>query len=547
MEILTRRTKNNPLLIGEAGVGKTAIVEELSRLIKEKEVPQKLINKRIISVDMSSLVAGTKYRGEFEEKINKIIKEVEDNSDIILFIDEIHTLVGAGGAEGAIDAANIFKPALARGKIKVIGATTLEEYKKFMESDKALDRRFQTIMIEEPNKETIKEIIKSLKPIYEEYHKVVIPNNIIDKIIDYSSKYLKNRREPDRTIDILDEVCSHANLKENKKLKTFNSLNKQLYSVIKLKKDAIISDNYQEASKYRIEEQRLMTEINNLEIKLSKVIFHEVSIKDLDEVIASKVNIPLYILNNKFKKEHILKELKKNIIGQDEVLDKILTDYQNNINNNTCYAYMFCGKSGVGKTLTSINLAKQLNYHLLRLDMSEYQEAHTISKLIGTSAGYTGYNDIAILDSINSYPFTLLVLDEIDKCHESILNLFMGAIDNNVVKNSKGENIYFNNVLIIMISNNYNNNSVGFNSKNIKNTYHNYYSDTFINRVNSIIEFNDLSKDSIIKIINNLTHNKKINTKYKEKILEKSDYKNKGARAIPYIIKDLENDLINMT
>ena len=191
MEILTRRTKNNPLLIGEAGVGKTAIVEELSRLIKEHEVPQKLLHKRIISIDMSSLVAGTKYRGEFEEKINKIIKEVEDNDDIILFIDEIHTLVGAGGAEGAIDAANIFKPALARGRIRVIGATTLAEYKKFMESDKALDRRFQTVMVEEPNKDTIKKIIMTLKPIYEEYHKVIISDNIIDTIIDLSSKYLK--------------------------------------------------------------------------------------------------------------------------------------------------------------------------------------------------------------------------------------------------------------------------------------------------------------------------------------------------------------------
>ena len=540
MEILTRRTKNNPLLIGEAGVGKTAIVEELSRLIKENDVPQKLINKRIISIDMSSLVAGTKYRGEFEEKINKIIKEVENDSNIILFIDEIHTLVGAGGAEGAIDAANIFKPALARGKIKVIGATTLVEYKKFMESDKALDRRFQTVMIEEPSKDTIKKIIETLRPIYEDYHKVIIPDKIVERIIDLSSKYLKTRKEPDRTIDILDEVCSHTNIKENKNLANFNRLNKQLYNVIKLKKDAIINDNYDMAAKYKEEEYVLMTTINNLEIKLAKTIRHEITNKDLEEVIASKVNIPIYKLNNKFNKDKVLKELKKDIIGQDDVLNYFLNNFKNNITNNNCLAYLFIGKTGVGKTLSATKLASCLNYHLLKLDMSEYQEVHTISKLIGTTAGYTGYNDIAILDSINDYPFTLLVLDEIDKCHESILNLFYTAIDNNVIKNSKGENIYFNNTIIIMTSCYNDSNIVGFNKLEGKNRYTNSFSKSLLNRVN-IIEFNDLNKDSIIKIINKMTSKKKFKAKDKEKILSLTDYKNNGAREIPYIIKDLEN------
>ena len=546
MEILTRRTKNNPLLIGEAGVGKTAIVEELSRLIKEHEVPQKLLHKRIISIDMSSLVAGTKYRGEFEEKINKIIKEVEDNDDIILFIDEIHTLVGAGGAEGAIDAANIFKPALARGRIRVIGATTLAEYKKFMESDKALDRRFQTVMVEEPNKDTIKKIIMTLKPIYEEYHKVIISDNIIDTIIDLSSKYLKTRREPDRTIDILDEVCSHTNLKDNKNLSAFNSLNKDLYNVIKAKKESLINNDYLNASLYREEEQKLMSEINNLELKLAKKTYHEVTLKDLEEVISSKVNIPIYKLNNKFNKNKILSSLKKDIIGQDEVLNNILTTFKNHLKNNNCYSYLFVGPSGIGKTMTALKLAEKLNYHLLKIDMSEYQEAHTISKLIGTTAGYTGYNDITILDSLNDYPFTILVLDEIDKCHESILNLFLTAMDNNVIKNSKGDNIYFHNTIIIMTSNNYSNSFVGFNKNNLK-RYTDIYSQSLLNRVNTICEFKKLSSEDIMKIINNMLKKQKIKIKDKEKILDKCDYQNSGARTIPYIIKDYENGVVNVT
>ncbi len=544
MEILSRRTKNNPLLIGEAGVGKTAIVEELSRLIMEKEVPRNLINKHIISVDMSSLVAGTKYRGEFEEKINKIIKEVENDPDIILFIDEIHTLVGAGGAEGAIDAANIFKPALARGKIKVIGATTLTEYKKFMESDKALDRRFQTVMIEEPSKETIKEIIKALKPIYEDYHKVNISDNIIDKIIDMSAKYIKTRREPDRTIDILDEVCSHANLKENKNLNKFNQLNKELYKIIKLKKEAIINDNYLEASKYKEKEKELMTNINNLEIKLAKVIKHDVTLKDLEEVISSKVNIPIYKLNNKFNKEGILSKLRKEIIGQDDVLNSIVNTIANNNTISSCYALLFTGPSGVGKTLTALKLAEYLNYHLLKIDMSEYQESHTISKLIGTTAGYSGYNEVAILDTINDYPFTLLILDGIDKCHENIINLFMGAIDNNEIKNSKGETIYFNNTIIIMTSNASEIKTLGFNKSRNSVNLNECFSNVLINHINKSYSFNSLSKESIIKIINNYLVKNKIKIKNKEKILDKLDYENGGARGIPYIIKDYQNEVV---
>ena len=246
-EILCRRTKNNPILIGEAGVGKTAIVEELSRLIALGNVPQLLRNKKIINLDMASLVAGTKYRGEFEDRVRKILKEVENNDDIILFIDEIHTLVGAGGAEGAIDASNIFKPALARGKLRLIGATTTEEYKKFIKQDNALERRFQKINIEIPDKEKVKEILQKLKPIYENFHKVIIPNEIIDLIPKLSEKYIYDRYEPDKSIDIMDEVCSYVSLKETKTVKKYNQLNNQLQEIINNKKNAIIKQNFKQA------------------------------------------------------------------------------------------------------------------------------------------------------------------------------------------------------------------------------------------------------------------------------------------------------------
>lgn len=547
MEILTRRNKNNPLLIGDAGVGKTAIVEELSRRIINNEVPQKLMNKKIISLDMSSLVAGTKYRGEFEEKINKILKEVEENDDIILFIDEIHTLVGAGGAEGAIDAANIFKPALARNKIKVIGATTITEYKKYMENDKALERRFQTVLVEEPTKEVVKDIIKTLKPIYETYHKVNISDTIIDKIIEYSSKYIKNRKEPDRTIDILDEVCSHTNLKENKNLEKYNEFNKELYKIIQQKKDAIINDDYDKAAEYKEKENNLMSKINELELKLSLNNNRKVTLNDLEEVLINKVKVPRFKLNLKFNKQEIVDKITKKIYGQDDKIKELVNGYSNSLNDNNCYGILLTGPTGIGKTKTSLLFANAISYNQIRLDMSEFSEAHTISKLIGAPAGYVGYSEPAILEKLNHYPFTVLILDEIEKCHSSILNLFFQALDNNLIKSAKGDDIYFNNVIIIMTSNIYSKNSLGFNKNSLnKKNYFEYFSKPFMNRINKIIEFNELNKDDIIKIVKNYCKGKVRLTKQDlESVILKSDYKNFGARQIPYIIKEyLDNEIL---
>ena len=270
LEILSRRTKNNPLVIGPAGVGKTAIVEELANMIVSGNVPEFLKNKRIISLDMASSVAGTKYRGEFEERIRKIIDEIEANEDIILFIDEIHTLIGAGGAEGAIDASNIFKPALARGKLKCIGATTTEEYKKYIEKDSALERRFQKVMINEPNEKTVKDILMNLKDIYESFHKVIIDEEIIDLIIKLSNKYIYNRKEPDKSIDILDEVCAKVSLKESKNLKEYRKYNEKLKKVITMKKKYILDNDFEKASEFKNKEFELMNKINELELSLYK-------------------------------------------------------------------------------------------------------------------------------------------------------------------------------------------------------------------------------------------------------------------------------------
>lgn len=557
LEILCRRCKNNPLLIGEAGVGKTAIVEELANMIVRGEVPLSLRNKRIISLDMASSVAGTKYRGEFEERMNKILKEIEDNDDIILFIDEIHTLVGAGGAEGAIDASNIFKPALARGKIRCIGATTIDEYKKYIEKDSALERRFQKVMIEAPNEDTVKDILMNLKEIYEGYHKVIIDEEIIDLIIHLSNKYIYNRNEPDRSIDILDEVSAKVSLKESKGLKEYGFYNKKLKEVIKNKKKAILDNDFDKASMFKNEEFDLMNKINNLELSLYKTHSRKVTKLDVAEVINMKTGIPIYeILNEKTKLiKQTEKILNKNIIGQDEavkevakVAKKIKLGF-----NDKCYSFLFCGPSGVGKTLLARTFGENLvgANNIIKLDMSEYKEAHSISKIIGSPPGYVGYDDNTnILEEIRNKPYSVLILDEIEKAHTNIINLFLQVLDEGKIKNSKGKIVRFDNVVIIMTSNvGFHEINVGFNNKNTKiSRLNDSFSIPFMNRVDKVICFNSLNEEDILKIIKmNL---KKFKEKYSDKIkvkvsreveneiLNLSNYEEYGARKINKIIKD---------
>ena len=563
IEVLSRRTKNNPILIGDAGVGKTAIVEELARLIVNNEVPKSLKNKKIFSLDMASAVAGTKYRGEFEERIKKIVKEVEDNDDIILFIDEIHTLVGAGGAEGAIDASNIFKPSLARGKMRCIGATTINEYKEFIEKDNALDRRFQKVYIDEPNNENLKNILMKLKGIYEGYHGVKINENIIDKIMELSKRYIYDRCEPDKSIDILDEVCAKVSLKEVKEEVQIRKYYDELENVKKEKNKSIINQNYDKAYSFREKEEDIESKINELEmIILEKKKRRKVTINDVIEVVNMKTKIPVYELNNDINKQiEVMKNnLRENIIGQNSAIDKLL-EITKKIklgikDSNKSYSLLFCGPSGVGKTYLSRVYAKNLvgEKNIIKLDMSEYTDSASINKLIGSPAGYVGYNDNKnILEKIRVKPYSVLILDEIEKAHPSILNFFLNILDEGNCTDSNGRVIRFDNVVIIMTSNaEVSKNLVGFNNTNNEQLKE-YFSKEFLNRIDEVVEFKSLTLDTINQII--IKEIKKYSEKYNKEniisidmvndIISESNYKDFGARKLCKIVrKKIENEII---
>ncbi len=565
IEILSRRTKNNPLLIGEAGVGKTAIVEQLSKMISEGNVPNSLKNKRIISLDMATLVAGTKYRGEFEERVKKILKEVEEDDEIILFIDEIHTLVGAGGAEGAIDASNIFKPALARNKLRCIGATTISEYKKFIETDKALERRFQKVMVDVPNREVVKKILSRLKLIYEDYHHVTINDNIIDKIIELSDKYVYDRNQPDKAIDILDEVCAKASLKESKELTLYNNLNKKLQTLIKNKNEAVSNNNFKKANSLKKEEFKLMDKINNLELILCNKKRNDVTINDVAYVINDKTQIPIYEILNENNKviNQMNKEITDKIIGQDEAVNEVINIAKKiklGFKDDKCYSLMFVGPTGVGKTELALSFGHILaGKNVIRLDMSEFSEAHSVSRFIGAPPGYIGYSDNkTILEEIKNKPFSVLILDEIERANNSIINLLFQILDNGKIKDAKGEEVYFNNIVIIMTSNiGFDEVNVGFNKNNNNiSKLKEYFSLPFINRIDNIISFNSLKEENIIKLIEikitNLINKYKSKIKVKidkkviEEILNLSNYQEFGARKLDKIIKNkLENIILD--
>ncbi|MBQ9182115.1 MAG: ATP-dependent Clp protease ATP-binding subunit [Bacilli bacterium] len=567
LEILSRRTKNNPILIGEAGVGKTAIVEELSRMIVSGNVPLQLKNKRIISLDMASTVAGTKYRGEFEDRVKKILKEIEENDDIILFIDEIHTLVGAGGAEGAIDASNIFKPSLARGKLRCIGATTINEYKKFIESDSALERRFQKVLIDIPDKKMTREILANLKEIYEGFHSVIIPDEIIDLIINLSEKYIYDRYNPDKAIDILDEVCASVSLKENKNLKKHHELTQQMKDIILEKNNAIKKRNFALASSMKEKENEIMDKLNKLEIKLfSESKKRIVTKEDVATVINLKANIPVYeILNDESKiMKNLDKNLKSSILGQDKAINEVLNIAKRiklGLIDN-CYSFLFCGPSGVGKTELSKLFGKNIvgESNIIRLDMSEYSEAHSISKIVGAPPGYVGYQDhLNILEEIRNKPYSVLILDEIEKAHPNIINLLFQILENGKIKDSSGRITRFDHVIIIMTSNiGFLENNIGFRGKDnseLKTKLKENFSIPFINRIDNIVIFNSLDQEVIKTLIKNKLdklktkyHKKNIKISYNKKIIEQllkeSNYKEFGARKIDKLIKDKVEELI---
>ncbi len=528
IEILARKNKNNPILIGEAGVGKTAIVEELARRIVTKNIPPILKNKIIISINLASIISGTKYRGEFEEKMNKIVKELENNNNIILFIDEIHTIVGAGGAEGAIDASNILKPMLARGKAKCIGATTINEYKKTIEKDKALDRRFQKIIIEEPNEKEIINILSKIKSDYEKFHNVRIPNEILKQIPILSKKYIFGRSEPDKSIDILDEVCAKTSIFAN--TNEIEKINRQIKTLNKRKNNYIKEENYNFAIK-------LSEDINALNEKLEKINnknIKTVTVDILKMVIEKKSNIKIYDVNNQSYFNEIKNKLNKKIIAQEKQINKLIELYIDNLNKTSTVpnSILIEGPTGTGKTEMIKLLAKYTNYNLIKINMDEYKSEISINRIIGSPQGYIGYNDAnTTFEELKIKPNSIILIENINEAHYTIKNLFKNILEDGILKNSKNEIINLaNNLIIFTNTKNNTKNSIGFISNQLK-------EDKNILKIENKIIMNNLKEKDIIKIIKSKSKLKDIEIK---EIIKKSNYIKEGANNLDKLIKKLQ-------
>ena len=515
IETLIRKNKNNPLLVGDAGVGKTAIVEELARRINTNSVPECLQNKMIIMLEMGALISGTKYRGEFEEKLTKIINELENNQDIILFIDEIHTMVNAGGAEGAINASDILKPYLARGKIKIIGATTTLEYNKFILKDKALNRRFELIKVNEPSTEETEYILNKVKSSYEKHYNIKLTLKNIKDIVKYANNFIIDRKNPDKSLDILDSLCAMKTV-ENMNAANINKLESNLEDIIIKKNKMVKNNNFKKALSFYNQEKLINEEISELKNKSIKI-----SENDIINLISRKCNIPI-IKRNSINYSNLEKNLNKKIFGQKLAIKKIM----NNIKNNKFekpLSLLLVGSTGVGKTETVKQLCKLLNMNLVRLDMSEYNQNITINRLIGSSAGYVGYDDGAIFDKIKMQPYSCILLDELEKASSSVLNLFLQILDEGFVTNAKGEKIDFKNTFIIATSNVTGNKKIGFMENSIN--YNDDFSKEFIARFTDIISFKDIDEETIkeyLKENNILDYN----------IIKDYDYKKKGFRGL---------------
>ena len=545
IEILLRRKKSNPLLVGEAGVGKTALVEELARRISLGLVPEFLKNFRILSVPISSLIAGTKYRGEFEERIGKMISELESVSNVILFFDEIHTIIGAGGAEGAIDASNILKPYLARGKLKVIGATTNQEYLKYLEGDKAFDRRFQKVYVHELNNDDVLNILNRLKEIYEDFHSVVIPDEILNNIVDLSNRYISHGKQPDKAIDLLDSSCSKlVSLKDDFDEKLC-SLKTELNHLIEKKNEAIVSQNYSLASSYCKKEKEYDSNINQLEINRTnkkKIL----TIDILYDVIFDKTKIPIKEIM-KLDSVNIKNELNQYVIGQEKVISSVVDAFFSSYHNKMLMrCFLFVGKSGVGKTFLAQKIANMFYPAdaFFKLDMNEYNDFHTASKIIGTLPGYVGYQDKnTLLDKIKLHPYCLLLLDNIEKAHPRIIKLFLQALEDGYLMNSSGERVSFKNSIIFMTLKIDNQEAIGFlNKENSNLELKKYFGSEFFNKIDEIFYFNSLSSSVIENIIYQkmaLKYKDFSKSKYKKKMLEikkQSDYLVMGARKIDKLL-----------
>lgn len=554
IEILLRRKKNNPILIGPAGVGKTAIVEGIANLMISGKCPRFLENKRIISLNIFSLVSGTKYRGEFEEKMKTVIKELEENDDIILFIDEVHTMVGAGGAEGAIDASNILKPALARGMIRIIGATTQDEYKKYIEPDAALARRFQIVNVEEPKHDDVIKILTEIKPLYEKYHNIRISNDLISKIVDLSEKYLSNRFEPDRSIDILDEVCAKSSILESYDERKKRNLVDRLNKIKKEKINALSVKNFKRAYDLKIEENKIMSEIDKIIPNRKKV-----NKEDVLNVIKNKGNIKGidFIKEDKDYYESLEEKLNNKIVGQESNVKKVVRSLKrkNIINKKKSYSILITGNSGSGKSFFAKTYLNEIidSKSIIKIDLAEYKEYHMISKLIGTTAGYLGYdNKNHVFEKVRTNPSSAIMVSNFDKACYEVQDLFIKILADNYIEDAAGKKIDFSNTIIIFTCEESDSTMVGFNTLSKEDLS---LPDKLLSNVSLRIKMKKLNEEDKIKIINRKVgelikeykdFNIKVSDKYIFNLYNKYKNKNKLSIIISKVIEALENEIIDL-
>ncbi|MFC0290218.1 ATP-dependent Clp protease ATP-binding subunit [Bombilactobacillus bombi] len=533
IQILSRRTKNNPVLLGEPGVGKTAIVEGLAQKIIAGEVPVEMTNKRLMLLDMGSLVAGTKYRGEFEDRLKKIINEIYHDGNVILFVDELHTMIGAGGAEGAIDASNILKPALSRGELQMIGATTLDEYQKYIEKDAAFARRFAKVQVEEPSVADSFLILQGLRPEYEEHHQLKITDEALKAAVKLSQRYLPNRFLPDKAIDLIDEASASVHIKASstRAIDKIEQLEQQLNTAAQAKEQAITDQNFEEAAHYRQEEMTFKHKLEKQEQKSDKrnrKSLPHVQEQDIAQVVSQWTGIPVSKMTNQQSRQllNLEKELHQRVVGQEEAISAVarairrarsgLKDPQHPIGS-----FLFMGPTGVGKTELAKALAASMfgkETDIIRIDMSEYMEKFSTSRLVGSAPGYVGYEEGGQLtEQVRNHPYSVILLDEVEKAHRDVFNLLLQVLDDGFLTDSKGRKVDFRNTVIIMTSNLgattlRDTHTVGFNETTITNHYESmkqqilaetkqFFRPEFLNRIDDILVFHELTKTDLHQII----------------------------------------------
>ena len=573
IQILNRRLKNNPCLIGEPGVGKTAIANGLAIRIARAQVPAKLLNKEVYLLDMTAVVAGTQFRGQFEGRMKAIIDECKQSKNIILVIDEIHNIIGAGDGEHSMNAANILKPSLANGEVQLIGTTTLKEYRKYVEKDTALERRLQPVLVEEPTVQATIEILKKIKKYYENFHKVLISDDVIEQTVKMSEKYIHDRFLPDKAIDILDEACSRINL-NNKELYELEVLKNRLAKIEEEKEEAVQSDSiedYQKAADLKTEECNIQDRIQELN---KTMITQKLTVQDIAEVIEHTTKIPVKKITEAETQKLLNLEtnLHNRIIGQDEAVKAVARAIRRNRaglqSSKRPPSFIFVGPTGVGKT----ELAKTLAYEMfgsedaiIRIDMSEYMESHSTAKLIGSPPGYVGYDDAGQLtEKVKRKPYSIILLDEIEKAHQDVFNILLQILDDGKLTDSQGNTVSFENTIIIMTSNagsNLNTNSIGFGKSSldknkIENALKEIFRPEFLNRVDEIISFDSLTKEQLLQIVDLLLKNTQdaldnkniklyVSDEAKKYILEKGTDLKYGARPLRRAIQRYIEDEIS--